>query len=88
MSTELLEALNGPNGAVDAWLETHSEREVRTAIRALMAPEETLRDKFAAKAMQSLCAMAATGAHTIEDNKHMAIQAYAMADAMLSQRAK
>ena len=47
----LLEALRGERGDLDDWLESRNESEVRAAILALVSPQETLRDKFAAKAM-------------------------------------
>jgi hypothetical protein len=46
--SDLLKALNGGKGELDAWLETQNEADVRAAIIDLMSPQETLRDKFAA----------------------------------------
>ncbi|MFC0666208.1 hypothetical protein ACFSKY_22500 [Azotobacter chroococcum] len=84
----LIEALNGGNGALDAWLETQSEVEVRAAIKALISPEETLRDKFAAKALAALIN------HPNKDGENrgakavpiLAKFAYEYADAMLEAR--
>jgi hypothetical protein len=49
-------ALQGIPGALDAWLEVHSEEEVRAEILALVSPMETMRDKFALGALASLIA--------------------------------
>ncbi|MGV6475381.1 hypothetical protein [Azotobacter vinelandii] len=87
---ELIEALNGGKGALDCWLEVRSEVEVMVAIKALISPEETLRDKFAAKAMQSYIARANYGAGNDQAarriNSECARAAYDMADAMLEAR--
>lgn len=48
---ELIKAMSGGKGALDAWLECHNEDDVREAILALASPAETLRDKLAATAM-------------------------------------
>lgn len=87
---ELIEALNGRQGYLDAWLETKNEAEVREAIKKLISPEETLRDKFAAKAMQGMLAYPGCemrGSHHNNNTKEgVAIMAYEYADAMLAAR--
>lgn len=75
----LLEALSGERGDLDGWLESRSEKEVRAAMLALISPQETLRDKFAAKAMQ-----AALTAGRWRDE--LARESYRYADAMLKAR--
>ncbi len=82
---ELLKALNGGKGSLDAWLEVCSEDEVRAAILGLVSPTETLRDKFAGRAMQG----AVTGLATREEAysyAECAALAYEQADAMLAER--
>jgi hypothetical protein len=82
----LLEALNGPQGSLDAWLGVRRESEVRAAILSAISPTETLRDKFAGKAMQAIW-----GAfqYSLDETKtpdcvqEIARDAYAQADAML-----
>lgn len=51
----------------------------------------SLRDYFAAKAMLGIYTMVAGSAHTVssgQPEQDIALQAYAMADAMLAERAK
>lgn len=82
MSTtnELLSALHGERGELDAWLESRNEKEVRAAILALVSPPETLRDKFAAKAMQGYVTRAAYPTEVA------ATLSFQVADAMLKAR--
>ena len=89
MNDDFLDALNGPRGSLDGWLESASEEEVRAAIRRVMAPAEDLRDRFAAKAMQSLIVTMAhvamnTGVHP--GSADISRTAYEFADAMLAAR--
>lgn len=82
---ELIKAMNGGKGALDAWLECHSEDAVRAAIMALVSPTETLRDKFAGQAMQALVTdgLKRYGSATVPN---VAKDAFRMADAMLEAR--
>ena len=82
----LLGALNGPRGDLDAWLEEMSEDEVRSAIRSIISPTETLRDKFAAKAMQGLLSQSAALRLDSPPYELAAKVAYGYADAMLAAR--
>ncbi len=94
-AVELLEALNGGKGMLDGWLEVHDESEVRAAIFELAkgsAGAETLRDKFAAKAMQGFIAsgdyqhpmLGSSNGRNLD--QWIAQSAYDYADAMLSAR--
>ncbi len=84
--------MNAPNDGGPAfpvqceWGPNGPERGVQTGNSSGWHMGLSLRDYFASKAMQGLCAMVATGQHTINDNRDMAIQAYAMADALLRAR--
>jgi hypothetical protein len=88
----LKEALDGPMGAVDAYLEVHDEKDVRADIRDLLLSSHatrTLRDDFAAAALQAYLSRDAV--HTILGKKEAtpaeyAQCAYAWADAMLKAR--
>lgn len=51
---DFLSALHGERGELDAWLESRDEKEVRAAILAIVSPQETLRDKFAAMALVAI----------------------------------
>lgn len=78
-------ALQGIPGALDAWLEVHSEEDVRAEILALVSPMETLRDKFAGRAMQAML-----GSEFVQSGKgsfeSISETSYVMADAMLAAR--
>lgn len=80
--SDLLKALNGGKGELDAWLETQNEEELRTAILDFISPQETLRDKFAAKALQGMMA----DTQIRQSWGGFAKDAYDMADAMLEAR--
>ena len=84
-STGLAAALQSPDGELDAWLEVQGEAEIRAAILSLVAPVETLRDKFAGQAMQALVmdGLKRDGSATVPN---VAKDAYRMADAMLAAR--
>jgi hypothetical protein len=92
---DFIAAVNGPTGCLDGWLESASESEVREAIRAVMqkgalpSGDMTLRDYFAAKAVQGELAGQTEG-RFYEFNAHnmksLAVFGYAMADAMLAAR--
>jgi hypothetical protein len=98
MSNDLQEVLGGSLSALDAYLEVRDAREIRDDILALVSPQETLRDKFAAKAMHAelmtcgvpgkacnaLIAAAANAGRKVEEQ--IAFNAYEMADAMLRAR--
>jgi hypothetical protein len=98
MSSDLQQALSGHAGELDAYLEVRDEHEVRADILALVSPRETLRDKFAAKAMlaelmtcgvpgkacNALIAAAANAGRKVK--AQIAFNAYEMADAMLKAR--
>lgn len=85
MSTtnEFLSALHGKRGDLNAWLVSRDEKEVREAIMALVSPQETLRDKFAAKAMEGSLS---NNTFQDADNEELSKWAYEMADAMLKAR--
>lgn len=83
---ELLDALESKNeGDLSGYLELRSDDEIRADIKELIqyeANKETLRDKFAAKAMQGILS-ASFGSVTADDVAHTA---YVYADAMLEAR--
>ena len=81
---ELIEALK-PDGDLDGYLEMRSDDEIRADIQALIGcEEETLRDKFAGKAMQGILAKS-FGNNIIRD---VVAKSYEYADAMLKERSK
>lgn len=87
-SNELRAALDGEKGTLFTLLESHTEGEIREAILSLESPQETLRDKFAARAMQA----ALTAGHDEGMRIHegwrdeFARESYRYADAMLKAR--
>jgi hypothetical protein len=89
---DLLEALNGPKGAIDAYLEVSGEREIRDDIRALMAPSETptKRELFAVRLFAAMITTsggpALLGIGPGEDQ--MARAAVKLADVLLDELAK
>lgn len=85
----LLEALKGPDGSLDAYLEIRSDTEIRDEILALMEPyQKTLRDEFAGLAMQALIAKSPFQAEpqTFEVHEKTALGAYEYADRMMEAR--
>jgi hypothetical protein len=88
---DLMEALNGPNGTMDAYLEVMDEREIRADIRALMKPDNSQREHFAAMAMQGLLANAGVLSDPTKGKEYaaaVATMSALFADALLSELAK
>ena len=71
---------------IDEYLELCSGREILDDLKILGEYSETLRDKFAAKAMQGI--IAAWGRHDVEMPSEIAHDAFIFADAMLAEREK
>lgn len=85
-TTELLEALNGPKGSLDCYLEARSDVEIRADILALIGASNTKREEFAKAAMQGLQAQYTNQDGYDPDNlaRHAVIQA----DALILELAK
>lgn len=82
---DLREALNGPKGAMDGYLELADEAEIKADIRELInaaqSTQNQRREHFAAMAMQGLCANSIAGSQHIPAN--LAAEALEYADALI-----
>lgn len=87
LAAAMLEAANGGRGALDGWLETVTEAEIREAVLAL-ANSRTDRDWLAAKAMQGMLANPyyAQQIDSSECSGDVGKAAYYHADSMLAAR--
>jgi hypothetical protein len=85
-ASPLQEALAGPKGALDAYLEVHNEEEVRRDILALTGMRWAERRMFAAMAAQGLATIYPQGGDFMEE--HIAEGAVKIADALLQELAK
>lgn len=82
----LREALDGPKGALDAFLEVHNEAEVKSAIQNMAWGE---RRQFAAMAMQGLCSSVSEyGPGRFIGVDELAADSVACADALLAALAR
>lgn len=92
MSTrELLEALNGPKGSLDSYLEIRNDAEIKADILALVAStSNSKREHFAGLAMQAIIGTAATPCLTSFDGcePNIAQTAVGMADALIAELEK
>lgn len=89
MSTkQLLEALDGPSGSLDGYLEVMADADIKADIRALIG-QSSQREHFAAMAMQGLVSN-----HAFVDNidrqsaSFAADKARMLADALIAELAK
>lgn len=86
-ASPLQEALAGPRGALDAYLEVHNEEEVRRDILALTGMRWAERRMFAAMALQGMLANPGHAEHIHSHAERAALAALA-ADALLKELAK
>lgn len=82
---ELRDAMAGPKGSMDAYLEVRNDAEIKADILSISCCGLTKREQFAAMAMQGL--MAATG-NTMWSCESTAQCSVGMADALISELAK
>lgn len=83
-AAELKEALDGPRGSLDGYLEARNESDIRKDIRDLCAIGP--RADFAKAALQGICANPSTTDHAPADA--IAEWAVEQADALLAELAK
>jgi hypothetical protein len=96
MKQELIDALNGSDNELSAYLEIRSDAEIKADILELTEygkQNRTLRDEFAGKAMQGLLAhdgieRDAIGYVFPSDWRPLVSASFNIADAMLTQRSK
>lgn len=83
---DLREALDGPNGTMDCYLEVRTDEEIKADIRALVGESANKRGEYAAMAMQGLCAHFGTCGET--DIAETTRRAVMVADALIAELEK
>jgi hypothetical protein len=81
-ANELREALDGPKGALDGYLELYGEAEIKAHIKALIGDTSAKRENFAAMAMQGLLA------HGNDKPYQIVEAAVLIADALIAELSK